>query len=362
MKKELKNIIVIAVFAVFVAIFLMGSVIAPDKGISYAERRELRQRPEFSFEEIWNGEYFEELEKYFLDQFWQRDWFRVIKALASGNVFLKKDNNGVYVLDGKIYKLDYRTNEGNIQRFAKVLENIKHEYLEGCDVLYAVVPDKNYFTAKQNGYPALDYGKLLYTMQSNMSAGYIDLFGALALGDYYGTDLHWRQDKIIGVAEKILQAFGAESPNLEFEEHRLEGFAGSYYGQAALPLNKDDLIYLTNEILSACVVRDGLTGDVLKMYDIDAFYNHVDGYDLFCGGPNPLVTIENPSGEGELVIFRDSYASNLAPLLAMGYGKITLVDLRYMSSRMVGNFVEFGEGTDVLFLYGTQSVNSIVIN
>ena len=47
----------------------------------------------------------------------------------------------------------------------------------------------------------------------------------------------------------------------------------------------------------------------------------------------------------------------MAPLLVPGYSKITLVDLRYLSSTILSNFVT-GEGQDVLFLLSPGILNS----
>ena len=58
----------------------------------------------------------------------------------------------------------------------------------------------------------------------------------------------------------------------------------------------------------------------------------------------------------ELVVFRDSYASSLVPLLLSQYRKVTLVDIRYMVSGLVPQYVEF-TNQDVLFLYSTYVVN-----
>lgn len=60
----------------------------------------------------------------------------------------------------------------------------------------------------------------------------------------------------------------------------------------------------------------------------------MDAYDLFLTGAAAFLILENKNNLGgrELVIFRDSFASSLAPLLMEGYSKITLIDLRYLSS------------------------------
>jgi hypothetical protein len=86
----------------------------------------------------------------------------------------------------------------------------------------------------------------------------------------------------------------------------------------------------------------------------------VDPYNVFLNGPQPLVVIENKlaQDERELYLFRDSYGSSLAPLLAPAYSKVTVIDLRYINADMLTRFVAFTPGADALFIYGSQSFNS----
>ena len=72
-----------------------------------------------------------------------------------------------------------------------------------------------------------------------------------------------------------------------------------------------------------------------------------------------LLRIENPHADTdrELIIFRDSFGSSMAPLLAKGYKTVTVVDIRYLSSAMLGRFIDF-HGQDVLFLYSTLVLNN----
>ena len=86
-----------------------------------------------------------------------------------------------------------------------------------------------------------------------------------------------------------------------------------------------------------------------------------DPYEMFLSGPKSLMTIENPGAAAgkRLIIFRDSFGSSVAPLLIEGYGEITLVDIRYLSSDMLGNFIDF-DNSDVLFLYSTLVLNNSV--
>lgn len=82
-------------------------------------------------------------------------------------------------------------------------------------------------------------------------------------------------------------------------------------------------------------------------------------YELFLSGSISLLSIENPNAETdrELIVFRDSFGSSLAPLLAEGYAKITLADIRYLPSSQMGKLLDFTD-TDVLFLYSVPVLNN----
>jgi len=82
-----------------------------------------------------------------------------------------------------------------------------------------------------------------------------------------------------------------------------------------------------------------------------------DLYDVFLSGGMALQVIENPHGEGELTVFRDSFGSSLVPLLASRYAKVTLIDTRYISPAMLKDHVSF-RGQDVLMLYSSLLLNS----
>ena len=56
-------------------------------------------------------------------------------------------------------------------------------------------------------------------------------------------------------------------------------------------------------------------------------------------------------------MFRDSFGSSLAPLLVRDYRTVTLVDLRYLSSQLLDQFIDF-HGQDVLFLYSPSVYNN----
>ncbi|MDR1560513.1 MAG: hypothetical protein LBS84_12645 [Clostridiales bacterium] len=70
--------------------------------------------------------------------------------------------------------------------------------------------------------------------------------------------------------------------------------------------------------------------------------------------------LTNPESKSErgLYLFRDSFSSSLAPLLAESYHKITLIDLRYMNFTSIPDFISFDRESDVLFLYSSLVLNN----
>lgn len=341
---------------------MVSNIIKTDGAFSYSERRKLAGFPQFSFEKLFSGDWFEEFEKYSLDQFVFRDGFRTIKAIGTFYLFNQKDNNGIYIVDGNISKYDYPLNEKSVINAAEKLNEVYEKYLQGMNVSYALIPDKNYFLAAGNGYLGIDYDRMQKIMNQNIeNMKYIDLFGSLAIEDYYKTDIHWSQDKILKATNKLLNELGSDIQidESQYSRKELYPFYGSYYRQLALNIAPDKLVYMTNDLLEKAVVYDYESKTYSDIYMPERF-NGMDSYDVFLSGAKALITIENPESttDRELILFRDSFGSSIAPFLLGGYDKITLVDLRYIYTDLLGEYIEFSEKQDVLFLYNTQIINN----
>lgn len=333
----------------------------PPTEASVSERRKLAVFPKIDAETVLSGKFMTDFEAYSLDQFPFRDSFRTLKAVTSFYAFGKKDNNGIYLSDGYAAKLEYPLNEKSVISAAEKFALLYDTYLKdsGGKVYLAVAPDKGFFLAEKNGFPSLDYEKMLALLKENMPfAEYIDLFPYLTLEDYYKTDTHWRQEKILQASRVLAEAMGGKGIG-EVVLHEADvPFFGVYYGQSALPLPSETIYYVGNDVLDRCKVSVLETGkSYTGMVDREKLSSK-DPYELFLSGASPLVTIENPNAEAEkeLVVFRDSFGSSMIPLLAGDYSKITLVDTRYIAPRLIGNFVNF-EGADTLFLYSTLILN-----
>ena len=135
-------------------------------------------------------------------------------------------------------------------------------------------------------------------------------------------------------------------------------FYGVYYGQAALPMQPDTMYLMESKLLDECRVYDYEAGETTAVYDMTKLSSK-DLYDVYLSGARSLLTIENPNAATgrELIVFRDSFGSSMVPLLVNDYAKVTLVDLRYIRSDYLGQFLDF-HGQDVLFLYSTLLLNN----
>ncbi len=363
MNTKFKNYAVILLASVFVLVFSVWGIIRPHGGFSESERRKLAEFPELNKETVLSGKFMTEAESFALDNFPMRDKMRTIKAITAMKLMGLKDNNGVYMSDGYISKLEYPMNNDSLENASERFRNVYDKYLSdsSCSVYLSIIPDKNYFLAEENGYLSMDYGKLEKYMREQCSyMKYIDISETLEIGDYYKTDTHWRQEKITDTALKLASEMGTAVSSDYTQKLLANPFYGVYYGQLALLCEPENMYYLENDVLRECKVYNYETGSEGSLYDMEKAFGK-DPYEMYLSGSVSLIEITNPNAlsDKELVIFRDSFGSSLAPLLAEGYSKITLVDIRYLSSALLGNYIEF-DNQDVLFLYSTLVLNNSV--
>ena len=358
-----KNIALVVLTAVFLGGFMLWSMLKPADAESVSERRPLAAFPALSAETVASGEFMSGFESYALDQFPLRDQFRSLKAFTVFYIFGQKDNNKIYLEDGYASKLEYPMDTDSIEHAAERFRFVYDQYLadKNMKVYLSVIPDKNYFMARQSGHPSIDYEAFIAKVREETDfAAYLDIAGLLELNDYYRTDTHWRQEKITDVARRLAGGMGVSAADEYTVKEAGVPFYGVYYGQSALPLPADTLYYLESAYLSECRVYDYETDAYIPVYDLEKAEGK-DPYELFLSGPKSLLVLENPNArtDRELILFRDSFGSSIAPLLAESYGTITLVDIRYLSPQMLDRFLTFAD-QDVLFLYSVSVLNNSI--
>ena len=292
-----------------------------------------------------------------MDNFYQREMFRKLKTSVEIDVFKKQDVNKIYKYNDFLVEQIYPLDEKSVINLTNKINYIKDSYLnETNKIYYSIIPDKNYYT--DNSHLKLDYDKMKQIMKNNLKdLQYIDVFQDLKLDSYYYTDSHWKQEKLQSVAKTIADNMNF-SITQNYNEQKVATFKGVYAGQLPINTKEDEIKILVNDVMANVNVYNYETKEQGGIYNFKKL-NGYDKYDIYLSGATPLIEINNQNNKTNktLVIFRDSYASSLAPLLTEGYSKITLVDTRYISPKILNEYVNF-ENADILFIYSTLVINS----
>ena len=348
-----KNIVVTVVFSLFLLSFFLVNIFKKDTLISTSERRKLEQFPEFTSQSLFDGTFFQKFDSYTTDQFVMRDNFRLLKVNLE--LAMKHNYNDLYVYNNYIVKQLYPLSENSVSRLTDKIDFIKNNYLKNNNIYFSIVPDKNYFIS--NGNLKLDYSRMENMMKTNLNyAHYINIFDLLSLDNYYKTDTHWKQETLIDVAKKFASEMNFTiSDNYKVE--KVVDFLGVYAGQLPIKNDYESINILVSDSTKNSKVYNYENNKTTDVYDLTK-KDSIDKYDIYLSGAVPLITITNDNSlnDCELIVFRDSYGSSLVPLFTSGYKKITVVDTRYISPKILDQYIEFND-QDVLFLYSTLLIN-----
>ena len=362
----LKSYLVTAVFGLFIFGALLLNLILPDPDILQSERRMPAAFPEFTVKSFVSAEYMEKTGKYFTDNFIFRDFFRTVRAICVFDIFMQTDKGGLFNdLNTGAGKFE-KSNEASIIKAADKIQKLSG-FFPNSDIYLAVIPDKTIYTRRY--FPGFDAAKTKRILSGGTDGiSFIDLADVMSGEDFYRTDIHWDQPRLIregGVLDALCAGMALpDFSGVNFTVSTAGKFFGVYKGQLSLPLASDVMAYVTNDISQDAEIyyfnpaADAWESGVF--YDLSAV-NGRDPYDLFLGGVQPLIKIKNPNSktDRQLYLFRDSFGSSLAPLLAFAYAEITVIDMRYIDSRILWQYIDFAdENADVLFLYSSQILNN----
>lgn len=344
----------IATAAVFLAVLFGFSLLhlaLPDREVSRSERRRLAQLPPLS------SGFSDKLEEYMLDQFPLREQLRTVNSLVRLYGLGQADIHGIYLQGGGAFRMDGPLQEKQVRHAAAVFSAVQEKYFPSLPAHYVIVPDKN--AKAETGRPRLDTETMRGIVREALPGmTEIDIWDLLSADDYYKTDPHWRQERLLPVAAAICEALGADAPGT-FTEKALSPFYGAYYGQAALPMAPDTLTYLESADTKAAEVTGPELDGAQPVYRPELL-DGTDGYDVFLSGAQAVLTVTSPNVHNgrHLVLFRDSFGSSLAPLLLGSFERITLVDLRYISAARLADYADLSDATDVLYLCSTVVWNN----
>ncbi len=345
------KIITITTLIIIYGVMIL-SIVTKDENYSFSERRELTKLPT-----KFNDSYFEKLDNYLVDNIVFRENFRSLKSYYNFFILNELDNNNAFVKNGYIFKME-ELNKKSITYFINKINELDDTYLSNNKVYLSIIPDKIYYL-DDDTYLKKDYDYIFETISNNINKNitYIDIRDDLKLEDYYRTDIHLKQESYLNVLN-TLSPYLNSNHNTTYERKTYNNFYGALYGNMALNIKPDTITTLSNSIIEKASVYNYEKNITDKVYNED-YLNNLDAYDIFLGGATPLLTItnDNSNNDKELIIFRDSFGSSLAPLLIDNYHKITLIDIRYINSKLLKDYIDFNN-KDILIIYGLEVINN----
>ena len=351
----MKSKINIIVFLLFIFGFFFVILFKKDTLISEDERRYLSTKEDLTLETFSSN-----LETYLLDQFPLRSNLRKVKSFSAYHIFNKLENNNVFNYDGSLIKVSTSYDYSKVDDVINKINKLRKIMFRKNNCYFVLVPDKiNFYDKFTNMTPNYEtiYNKINEKIYKTTM---IDIKDSLNLSDYYITDTHWSQDKIKDISKIILESMGQIYEDISYETKEVKDFKGVLLSWSYSLGAKDDIKYLTNEELENIKVFNFETNKESSIYDFEKMNDEksLDMYDLFLSGPTSLLKITNEKAISDktLILFRDSFGSSIAPLLVHNYKNIYVVDIRYMDSSLLSNFIKVDGTEDVLFLYSTTLV------
>ena len=353
-------------FIAFAAIWIgliLWNIFTPATEFSESENRYLKTFPTFSIRRLLDGDFMDDVNIYLNDQFAGRPiWVsgQSLLEFALG----KREINTVFIghdaLLGDNPLPDSDVTQKNIEGINAFAERYKiPTYFLLAPTATQIQDDKLPLFA--SGWDELEYISIVNgSLHENITPVAI----AEILHEnqneyiYFHTDHHWTADGAYLAYQKLAAAMGlAEHQKSEFHQEILsENFYGSLHSKTGFPLVTPDTIrkYTLGKALAYTVFDGTNTTEYPGIY-FDEFLDKKDQYSYFLGQVQPHVTIKTDAAVNrKLIVFKDSYAHILIPMILSDFREITLVDLRFINSQDFEDVLAITNYDEALFLYNTS--------
>ena len=285
--------------------------------------------------------------------------FNIIKLNKKDNVNTEEK---YYIQSGAIYEKTGDINKSAVENNISKINSICDKYPNNMNIYFSIIPDKEYYLKKSIN---TEFVEIENTVISNLNkrTKYFSIKDLLSLEDFYKTDMHWKQENLQDIVENIEKELDADiKSDIDYEVESLGDFFGSYYTKIENNnILSDELKYLNNSVIKNCKVYNEETKTEEKIYNLEKVNESKNKYDLFLSGATAITTITNEKAntDKKLILFRDSFGSSIAPLLVKDYKELILIDIRYVNSTILENYIDFNKykEADVLFLYSSRVIN-----
>lgn len=349
--------ITILIFMLYTLVFMFLNIFSNSKNFSEIENRGLQTFPDFNFTSVLSGSFSSDLEVYASDQFVFRNTFVKLKArlsLLSGQVH----NNDVYYgRDNYLLQRFTTTNKRLIQNIDDGLNNL----FKDKEIKFHLMLVPTSVAINKDNLPRVSYDldqrNILDNFSRQYSNQYIDVYNEFISDSdndlYFKTDHHWNINGAYSAYKLMMQEEALAVDEFTINEIS-SNFQGSLFARSGYFWLKPESInsYLSESMNNVVVVSDGLKTTTLFN---DQALTTRDQYNYFMGGNHALVQINTLHDEKPtLLVFKDSFANILIPLLSSHYSNIIVVDLRFTNNTAT-NLIDYYNPDEVLILYNIDN-------
>lgn len=357
-KKRLPDSLVVICGLLVLLALGVAALVSRGGEFSEWERRYLADRPAVSLEN-WKTD--KNTETFLTDHVPGR---QALVALDSSTQFLFGRNTqlGAWYVSGSVVEKPVRTDtkalEAKMRRFGKIADQAgapwllisprTHGYLLRDRMLPAIA---RLYEREEEGYAFLESYPNMVIMP--------DAFNADPDTMYYSTDHHW-------TLQGAYQAYLALGKRLGYEPLPLDSFRlTEYSGFRGTTLSRSGFPRLLSDTLKCAepdspVVLTTIDSGSEKQYDRLIFPENAegwDGYAVYLNGNHGTLIIERPDApEGTLIVYKDSMANCLLPLLSRHFRHIIAVDARYDSGVFSDALARSDDTKAILFAYSLDSL------
>lgn len=362
---------------------MLWNLFLPPRDFSEAENRSLTPFPQYSFSGLADGRFTQGINGYLNDHFPGRDAWLGGKNLME-YLLGKREIAGVYIGDDALF--GHLLPENPVISDLNITGAKEFAAASGIPTTILLVPGAASVQPERLPAFAEGWDEARYIAEVYAALGddltTVDIFDTLRSHRdeyiFYRTDHHWTTYGAWLSYSRLAPALGLSARSRQdFVVSTLsDDFYGTYHSKTGLNFTAPDVIecYESGGVdwFEVCI---GVPAASQPDYNSDIYFKpgsplgyiryssayfpdflqHKDQFSYFFGQVQPFVTVHTHSESGKkLIIFKDSYAHCLAPMLFEDYSEIRLVDLRYFTSLDYAGDLGFDQYDQALFLYGAD--------
>ena len=366
-RKPTGALCVLIIVCFLLCLFSAGLVMlcTPDKAQSENENRVLAQRPALTWATLTDGSFMREFETYLTDQFPQRDTWVSLRSLLA-TLTGSREQNGVYRTNSgfllekqtPVDPAQQKTVVTAIRKFLKKNKGLKSGMILAPNASELLKDEMPYGLRQPSQQQQL---KEIHEQLKGVNLKWVSCLKQFETENlhtlYYRTDHHWTTRAAFRAFLGLNNAWklGAKEELYTFYPVATDfsGTLASTFGVRTLQDTVEVCIPQRSRG-KYTVYYESQGKKTATCFDKEKLQQK-NKYEVFFGGNfDKLLISTTVNTENALLVFKDSYANCLLPMLTPYYSKIVVIDPRYFSDSLSAVMDET-TFTHVLFLYNLNT-------